>query len=391
VTGDGTRAGRILRSVTVDLGDRSYPIEIGDGTLAGAGRAIRRYAPSSQAFVITVPPVSRRYGGILQRSLRGAGYRVKRIAVPDGDASKNPRQLGKLWDELIHFGADRTTPIVALGGGVVGDLAGFAAASFLRGVPFVQIPTTVLAMVDASIGGKVAVNLPQGKNLVGAFYQPRLVWIDIATLKSLPPRQRAAGFAEVVKAGAIWDRKLFERLERDAERLMDLDTKALVPVIERACAIKAEIVSRDEREAGLRQILNFGHTLAHAIEKLGRFRGLLHGEAVAIGMGVAARRSEELGLSPAGTAERIGNLTARLGLPSELPKHPRSAYLNALRVDKKMANQRIHFVALRGIGKAETVPLTPREVLPAATRRASSSRKRGGATGRAKQRGRRRG
>ncbi len=391
MTGDETWRRRIVRSLKVDLGDRSYPIEIGVGTLAGAGPAIQQCAPSSRAFVITVPPVSRRYGGILQRSLRGAGYRVQRIAVPDGDATKNPRQLAKLWDELIRFGADRTTPIVALGGGMVGDLAGFVAASFLRGVPFVQIPTTILAMVDASIGGKVAVNLPQGKNLVGAFYQPRLVWIDIATLKSLPPRQRAAGLAEVVKAGAIWDRKLFERLERDAEGLMDLDSKVLIPAVERACGIKAEIVSRDEREAGLRQILNFGHTLAHAIEKLGRYRGLLHGEAVAIGMRVAARRSEELGLSPPGTAERIGNLTARMGLPSELPKHPRSAYLKALSVDKKMENRRISFVALRGIGKAETVPLTPREVLPAVTRQGDSTRKRGGPTGRASERGRRRG
>jgi 3-dehydroquinate synthase len=292
--------------------------------------------------------------------------------VPDGETAKNPRQLSRLWDELIDFGADRSTPVVALGGGVVGDLAGFAAASYLRGVPFIQIPTTVLAMVDASIGGKVAVNLPQGKNLAGAFYQPRLVWIDTATLRSLPVRQRSAGFAEVIKAAAIWDSKFFERLERDAEGLMELDPKLLIPTLERACAIKAEVVSRDEREADLRQILNFGHTIAHAIERLGRYRGLLHGEAVAVGMIVAAQKSEQLGLSPAGTAERIRSLNLRFGLPSELPNHPRSAYLDALRVDKKMAKSKIRFVALRGIGKAETVPLTPREVLPAIGRRAGS-------------------
>jgi 3-dehydroquinate synthase len=361
-----------VRSLTVELGDRSYPIKLGVDTLAGAGKAIARCAPSNRAFVVTVPPVSRRYGGVLQRSLRSAGYRVHRVLVPDGETTKNPRQLSKLWDELIDFGADRSTPVVALGGGVVGDLAGFAAASYLRGVPFIQIPTTVLAMVDASIGGKVAVNLPQGKNLAGAFYQPRLVWIDIATLRSLPARQRSAGFAEVIKAAAIWDSKFFERLERDAERLMELDPKRLIPTLERACAIKAEVVSRDEREADLRQILNFGHTIAHAIERLGRYRGLLHGEAVAIGMIVAAQKSEQLGLSPAGTAERIRNLNLRFGLPSELPNHPRSAYLDALRVDKKMAKSKIQFVALRGIGRAETVPLTPREVLPAIGRRAGS-------------------
>ena len=372
MSGERPRAGRVVRTLTVALGDRSYPIKLGVDTLAGAGRAIARCAPSNRAFVVTVPPVSRRYGGVLQRSLRSAGYRVQRVLVPDGDATKNPRQLSKLWDELIRFGADRSTPVVALGGGMVGDLAGFAAASYLRGVPFIQIPTTILAMVDASIGGKVAVNLPQGKNLAGAFYQPRLVWIDTATLRSLPVRQRAAGFAEVIKAAAIWDSKFFERLERDAEGLLDLDPKLLIPTLARACAIKAEVVSRDERETDIRQILNFGHTIAHAIEKLGRYRGLLHGEAVAIGMLVAARKSEQLGLSPAGTAERIRSLVARFGLPSELPNHPRNAYLDAMRVDKKMANSKIRFVVLRGIGRAETVPLTPREVLPASRRRAGS-------------------
>jgi len=339
LSGDRQRVGRVVRSLTVELGDRSYPIKLGVDTLAGVGKAIARCAPSNRAFVVTVPPVSRRYGGVLQRSLRSAGYRVHRVLVPDGETTKNPRQLSKLWDELIDFGADRSTPVVALGGGVVGDLAGFAAASYLRGVPFIQIPTTVLAMV---------------------------------TLRSLPARQRSAGFAEVIKAAAIWDSKFFERLERDAEGLMELDPKLLIPTLERACAIKAEVVSRDEREVDLRRILNFGHTIAHAIERLGRYRGLLHGEAVAIGMIVAAQKSEQLGLSPAGTAERIRSLNLRFGLPCELPNHPRNAYLDALRVDKKMARSKIQFVALRGIGRAETVPLTPREVLPAIGRRAGS-------------------
>ena len=365
MSGDKTRSGRVVRTLKVDLGDRSYPVKLGIDTLAGAGKAVARCAPSSRAFVVTVPPVSRRYSGVLQRSLRAAGYRVHRVIVPDGDASKSPSQLSKLWDELIRCGADRSTPVVALGGGMVGDLAGFAAASYLRGVPFIQIPTTILAMVDASIGGKVAVNLPQGKNLVGAFYQPRLVWIDTSTLRSLPVRERAAGFAEIIKTAAIWDAAFFERLERDAERLMELDPKVLIPTLERACAIKAEVVSQDEREAGLRQLLNFGHTVGHAIEKLGRYRGLLHGEAVAVGMLIAADKSEQLGLCPAGTAERIRNLVLRFGLPSELPNHPRSAYLEALKVDKKMSDSKIRFVVLRGLGRAETVPLAPREVLPA--------------------------
>jgi len=381
LSGDQSRAGRVVRTLTVELGDRSYPIKLGVDTLAGVGKAVARCAPSSRAFVVSVPPVSRRYAGVVQRSLRAAGYRVHRAQVPDGDASKNPRQLSKLWDELIRCGADRSTPVVALGGGMVGDLAGFAAASYLRGVPFIQVPTTILAMVDASIGGKVAVNLPQGKNLVGAFYQPRLVWIDTTTLRSLPVRERAAGFAEIIKSAAIWDSAFFERLERDAERLMELEPKALIPTLERACAIKAEVVSQDEREVGLRQLLNFGHTVGHAIEKLGRYRGLLHGEAVAVGMLIAAQRSEQLGFSPAGTAERIRSLVLRFGLPSELPNYPRSAYLDALKVDKKMADSKIRFVVLRGIGRAGTVPLTPREVLPASKRRAGSRGAPGGRRG----------
>jgi 3-dehydroquinate synthase len=364
VKGKKPRTGRLVRTLTVELGERSYPIQLGVDTLAGVGAVIADCVPSSRAFIVSVAGVYRRYGGILQRSLRSAGYRAARVLVPDGDASKSPRQLAKLWDALIRFGADRSTPVVALGGGMVGDLAGFAAASYLRGVPFIQVPTTVLAMVDASIGGKVAVNLPQGKNLVGAFYQPRLVWIDTATLRSLPARERAAGFAEVIKAAAIWDAALFERLERDAEGLLDLDPELLIPTLERACAIKAEVVSRDEREAGLRQLLNFGHTIGHAIEKLGHYRGLLHGEAVAVGMLIAAQKSEQLGFSPAGTAERIRSLVLRFGLPSELPNYPRKAYLDALRVDKKMADSKIRFVVLRGIGRADTVPLAPRELLP---------------------------
>jgi 3-dehydroquinate synthase len=218
-------------------------------------------------------------------------------------------------------------------------------------------------MVDASIGGKVAVNLPQGKNLVGAFHQPRLVWIDTATLRSLPLRARAAGLAEVVKAAAIRDAGFFADLERGAERLLALEPGALLPALERACAIKAEVVSRDERELGLRMLLNFGHTLAHAVEALAGYRRILHGEAVAMGMHFAARRSEQLGCAPAGTAERLRALLSRLGLPTELPDHPRSAYLRALKVDKKRRDARIHYIVLRGIGRAEAVPLTPTEIL----------------------------
>jgi 3-dehydroquinate synthase len=353
-----------LRTVEVFLGERSYPIHLGAGTLAGAGDAIARHTKATHAVVVTVPIVGRRYAGTLLRSLRQAGLRTTRIEVPDGDAAKTLRQTARLYQRLLASQADRSSVVVALGGGAVGDLAGFAAATYLRGVAFVQVPTTVLSMVDASIGGKVAVNLPEGKNLVGAFYQPRLVWIDVATLRSLPLRARAAGLAEVVKAAAIRDAGFFADLERDAERLLELDEAALLPALERACAIKAKVVSQDEHEQGLRMLLNFGHTLAHAVEVLMGYRRVLHGEAVSMGMAFAARRSEQLGCAPAGTAARLCALLGRLGLPTELPALPRSAYLRALKVDKKRRDARIHYIVLRGIGRAESVPLTAAEILP---------------------------
>ncbi len=349
----------------VDLGERSYPIVIGHDTLDAAGPAIAKATGAKRVALVSVVPVSRRYGARLARSLRAAGLEVTRIDVPDGDTSKNLKQLAELFDAFLAAGLDRSSAVVALGGGVTGDLAGFAAASYLRGIPFVQVPTTVLAMVDSSIGGKTGVNLKQGKNLVGAFYQPRLVWIDTKLLESLPARERAAGMAEIIKAGAIWDAKLFKRLERDVEAALALDPAVLIPILRRACAIKAEVVSQDEREAGVRTYLNFGHTLGHAIEKHLKYRKTLHGEAVAIGMVFAARRSEELGFAPDGTRARIEALLERSGLPVELPSFPRKAYLSGLEVDKKKTDRRIRFVVLHRIGEAGTVPLTPAEVFPA--------------------------
>ena len=358
----GRRA--VGRRIEVDLAERSYPVHIGVGTLAAAGPEIARRTRAGLAVVVSVPGVARRYAGPLERSLRGAGLRTARLVVPDGDRSKRLAVVARLYGRLLALGADRSSAIVALGGGVVGDLGGFTAATFLRGIPFVQVPTTLLAMIDASVGGKVGVNLPQGKNLVGAFHQPRLVWIDAATLRTLPARERSAGFAEMVKAAALWDAAFFARLERDAEALAALDASRLVPALECAVAIKAEIVARDEREGGLRMLLNLGHTLAHAVEKLSGYRRVLHGEAVAMGMVYAARRSEELGFAAAGTAARIEALLRRFALPTELPRFPREAYLGALRVDKKRSGGRIRYVVLRGIGRAETVPLTAAEILP---------------------------
>jgi 3-dehydroquinate synthase len=370
-----------LRRVEVALGERSYPVEIGAGALASIGARVKERTGARRAVVVTAPPVGRRYAARVLRSLREAGVAASRIDVPDGDAGKSLAQAARLYQALLAHGADRGSVLVALGGGAVGDLTGFAAATFLRGIAFVQAPTTLLAMVDASVGGKTGVNLREGKNLVGAFHQPRLVVIDPDTLRSLPPRELSAGFAEVVKHAAIWDAALFETLERDAEALRALDPALLVPVIERNVEIKALVVSRDEREAGLRMLLNFGHTLAHAIEAIHGYRSLLHGEAVAIGMVYAAARSEALGLAPAGTALRLRRLCERFGLPTDPPGRPRSAYLAALRVDKKKRDSTIGFVALEGIGRARVVPLTPAEVaagLPRAARSAGRSLRRRG-------------
>lgn len=352
------------RTVHVDLGERSYPIVIGFDTLAKLGAEVVRRTGATRAMVVSVPVVGRRYGPAVMRSLKQAGLRARRFDVPEGDRTKNLRQVGKLYEAFLEAGADRSTVVVALGGGMVGDLAGFVAATLLRGLPFVQVPTTVLAMVDASVGGKTAVNLERGKNLVGSFHQPRLVWIDAALLRSLPPRERAAGTAEVVKHAAIRDAALFERLERELDRFLALEPEVLVPVLERNCEIKAEVVSRDEREEGLRMHLNFGHTLGHAIEALRRYRGVLHGEAVSMGMVYAAHRSEELEYAPAGTAARLARLLARAGLPTELPRFPRRAYLGAIGVDKKRREGEVRFVVLRRIGRAELVSLTPAQILP---------------------------
>ncbi len=354
------------RSVRVRLAERSYAIELGVGSLGGLGEAVRARLGATRALILSVPPVGRRYGAAVTRSLRAAGFRVKRFEVPDGERSKNLRQAERLYGEMLEAGADRgSSVVIALGGGVVGDLGGFVAATLFRGLPVVQVPTSLLSMVDSSVGGKTGVNVAQGKNLVGAFHQPSLVWIDAATLRTLPPRQLRSGMAEVVKHAAIWDARLFSRLERQLEPLLALDPDVLVPILERNCRIKASVVSRDEREGGFRMLLNYGHTLGHAVESLKGYRGVLHGEAVSMGMVYAAALSERLGKAPEGTRERLEALLRRVGLPTKLPSFERRAYLRALSVDKKKRDSRIRFVALRGIGEAETVPLLPREILPA--------------------------
>lgn len=385
------RPAQALRRVRVGLGARSYDIVLGFGTLSALGAALRARLPQCRsAMLVAPPPVARHYGARAAGSLRAAGLRVRRIAAPDGERSKNLASARRLYEEMLNAEAQRGTAVVALGGGVVGDLAGFVAATLLRGLPLVQVPTTLLAMADASVGGKTGVNLPLaknkagGKNLVGAFHQPCLVWMDAATLQTLPPRQLRAGWAEVVKHAAICDAALFARLERNAERLLAGDPQTLLPVLARNCRIKASVVAKDEREAGPRALLNFGHTLGHAVEALSGYR-VLHGEAVAMGMVHAAALSESLGLCPSGARARLAELLERFGLPTQLPAHPRAHYLRAIASDKKRSGAQIRCVVLREIGRAELLPLRPAQFYPArparrgATPRRSATAQRGGA------------
>ncbi len=356
-----------MHTLTVDLGDRAYPIHIGEGALRGLGAFVAARVEARRCLLVSDSRVAPLYGDRAAESLEGAGVAVTRHTLPEGEPSKSIDQFMALQDALVAMAADRATPVVALGGGVVGDLAGFAAATYMRGVPFVQVPTTLLAQVDSSVGGKTAINHPQAKNTIGCFYQPRLVVADTATLATLERRQLLAGFAEVVKYGVIWDAELFARLERDLDAILALEAEALAPVIHRCCAIKAEVVALDEREGGLRAILNFGHTLGHAVEALAGYGEVLHGEAVAMGMVAAARLGERLHTTAPGTAARIEQLLARAGLPTAFPPLPAEGLFATLSHDKKAVAGRPRFVLARRIGEVEIVDAVAEEAILAVT------------------------
>jgi 3-dehydroquinate synthase len=357
-----------VSTVQVLLGERSYPIRIQPGSLGDVGEAIARELGATSTAVITTPRVERAHAGALSTGLARVHLVQQRLLVPEGDRAKTLRQASRLYDQLLELGADRSTVLIGLGGGAVCDLTGFVASTYLRGVPLVQVPTTLLAQVDASVGGKTAVNHARGKNLIGTFYQPRMVWIDPDVLATLPPRARRAGLAEVIKVAAIWDAEFFVWLEAHLDAVMRLERQPLCDAITRAVAIKAEVVGLDEREGGLRALLNFGHTLGHAIENVASYRGIQHGEAVAMGMAFAAELSESRGICPAGTSRRVCALLARAGLPARPPdvRADRAAYLRALAVDKKVRDEKVAFVVLRELGRAELVRLSLDEVLPEA-------------------------
>ena len=341
--------------VHIDLGERSYDILIGEGLLADA--ASYAAAPtSSTAVIVSNTTVAPLYAAQLEATLRGKHAQVITVALPDGEAFKDWQTLNLIFDALLGHNADRKTVLYALGGGVVGDITGFAAASYMRGVPFVQVPTTLLAQVDSSVGGKTAINHPLGKNMIGAFYQPRVVVCDMATLDTLPGRELSAGLAEIIKYGPIADAAFFSWLENNLDALLARDRSALRYAIQRSCEIKAWVVGQDEKESGLRAILNFGHTFGHAIEAGLGYGEWLHGEAVGCGMVMAAALSAKLGLIDASVAARITALVARAKLPTVGPKLGAHKYIELMKLDKKSEAGEIRFVVIDALGAASMRP-----------------------------------
>ena len=346
------------RTVRVGLGERSYDIVIGEDLLASAGAHLKDVLSRPRAVIVTDENVAGRHLEAFARSCGESGIGTESIVLPAGEATKSFDQLEKLTGELIDAKVGRDDMVVALGGGVIGDLAGFAASILRRGVDFIQAPTTLLAQVDSSVGGKTAINVPQGKNLIGAFHQPRLVLADVSALDTLPPREVLAGYAEVVKYGLLGDQPFFEWLEANGQAVIDGDRTARIEAVARSCEAKAKIVAADEREGGVRALLNLGHTFGHALEAEAGFDGtLLHGEAVAIGMIQAFELSVRLGLCPGQDAERVRRHFKAVGLPTDpadrgLDGVPASRLLDHMAQDKKVRDGRLTFIMARRIGEA---------------------------------------
>ena len=337
----------------VALGDRSYDIHIEPGSLGEIGQAMNRlFGAPTRCLVVSNETIAPLYMGATRANLEGAGWQVSECILPDGERYKNMESFARILDALMEARLSRNEPVLALGGGVVGDMTGFAAACYRRGIPFVQIPTTLLAQVDSSVGGKTAINHPHGKNMIGAFYQPRLVWIDPLLLGTLELREIRAGLAEVIKYGLIRDATFFDWVESHLEEALELNAEVLGQMIHAACRHKAEVVMADETEQGNRALLNLGHTFGHAIEAMTRYSSYLHGEAVALGTLMAARLSEQLQLAPAGSERRIRQCYLKAGLPVAIPSFTAEQWLDAMGHDKKNVGSNIRYILLRDIGSA---------------------------------------
>lgn len=348
-----------MTQLEVQLGARSYPIVISRG-FQGLGRALGRLGVARHALLVSDHRVVRLYGRQVAATLRASGFHTAIMTFPAGEGSKRLTIVQQLYAACARARLERRSPLITLGGGVVSDIGGFVAATYLRGLPLVHVPTTLLAQVDAAIGGKTGVDLPEGKNLVGAIYQPRLVWVNVRTLATLPLRAYRNGLAEVIKYGVIGERQFFEFLERHLPALLRRAPALLETVIRRSCRMKAQVVSRDEQETrGLREMLNFGHTVGHAIEAAQRYRGYTHGEAVALGMCVAARLGERLKLCPSTLRERLERLIARVGLPRMAHTVPRRQLLIHLLHDKKIRGGVLRFVLPRRFGKVSLIEGVP--------------------------------
>ncbi len=354
-----------MMKLQVALGERSYDIHVAPGLIAQAGALLSPVLPQPRAVIVTNPVVAAHWLSPLRQSLSTAGIGTESIVVPDGEGSKSWPTLHDVLTRLLESKAERTTTLIALGGGVVGDIAGFAAAIYQRGMPFVQVPTTLLAQVDSSVGGKTGINHALGKNMIGAFHQPRAVVIDTDCLRTLPDRELSAGLAEVIKTAAIRSLSFFEWLEANLASLVARDADALVHAVTESCRIKAEIVAADEREAGERALLNFGHTFGHAIEAGMGYGQWLHGEAVAAGMVLAARLSERLGSIEGADVLRLRRLLERAGLPVDAPRLGADRYLALMSRDKKVVGGTMYFVLLDRVGAGRIRSDVPDAVLRA--------------------------
>lgn len=355
----------------VALGERGYPIEIGAGLL-GEGASICRHLAQPRAAIVTNATIATLYLATLEKALGEKGVAVVPIVLPDGEAYKDWKTLNLVFDALLANRCERKTTLIALGGGVIGDLTGFAAATYQRGVPFIQVPTTLLAQVDSAVGGKTGINHPAGKNMIGAFYQPRLVLADTATLSTLPDRQLSAGLAEVIKYGLIRDLAFFEWTERNIDPLLVRDPVALAHAIRRSCEIKAEIVAEDETEAGVRALLNLGHTFGHAIETGMGYGAWLHGEAVAAGTVLACDLSQRIGNLARADAERVITLYRRAGLPVQAPALGVERYLELMSRDKKVEGGKLRLVLLRRLGEAFVTAEFPKQALAETLRQSAA-------------------
>ncbi len=343
--------GKPIQSVPIDLGDRSYDILIGENLLENP-KAVDALAFTGSGLIVTNETVEPLYEQRLRSLIGPLHRRIDTVVLPDGETHKNWQTLNLIFDGLLSNACDRKTVLYALGGGVVGDMTGFAAACYMRGVDYVQVPTTLLAQVDSSVGGKTAINHPLGKNMIGSFHQPVRVLADLSTLSTLPAREFAAGLAEIIKYGPIADAAFFDWMEENLQQLIARDPIAMAYAVKRSCELKAWVVAQDERESGLRAILNFGHTFGHAIEAGMGYGAWLHGEAVAVGMVMAADLSARLQLIPTAFARRIKNLIERAGLPIAGPTLAPERYLDLMRVDKKAEGGEIRFVLIEGEGRA---------------------------------------